>query len=57
MPLYLDIHKNVEGLTSDAVIYAPRRDLEVQGKHVMDYLRYRYNEEPSVETDRCSGRH
>lgn len=45
MPLYMDIHKNVEGLTADAVIDAHRRDLEVQGKHEVKYLRYWYSEE------------
>ena len=45
MPLYMDIHKNVEGLTADAVIGAHERDLEVQGKHKVKYHRYWYNEE------------
>ena len=44
MPLYMDVHKNVEGLTSEAVAGAHARDLEVQGKHGVQYLRYWYNE-------------
>lgn len=44
MPLYMDIHNNVDGLTSDAVADAHRRDLEIQGKHGVEYLRYWYNE-------------
>ena len=33
MPLYLDTHKHVPGLTAEAVAGAHARDLEVQGKH------------------------
>lgn len=44
MPLYLDIHKNVEGLTAEGVFKAHQLDLENQGKHQVKYLRYWYNE-------------
>ena len=44
MPLYMDVHKNVEGLTAEAVAEAHRKDLEVQGQHGVNYLRYWYNE-------------
>lgn len=44
MPLYMDIHKNVEGLTAEAVTRAHQKDLEVQGKHGVKYLKYWYNE-------------
>ena len=40
MPLYLDTHKHVEGLTAEAVAGAHARDLEVQGKHGVDYKAY-----------------
>ena len=33
MPLYLDHHKNVEGLTEQAVHDAHMKDLEAQDKH------------------------
>ena len=33
MPLYMDTHKKVEGLTPEAVAGAHKADLEVQGKH------------------------
>ena len=36
--LYLDVHKNLEGLTAEAVAEAHKKDLEVQGK-------YWYNED------------
>ncbi|CAN5648564.1 hypothetical protein BH23GEM7_BH23GEM7_11530 [soil metagenome] len=45
MPLYMDVHKNVKGLTTDAVADAHRKDLETQGAHDVEYLHYWYNEE------------
>ena len=33
MPLYMDIHKGVEGLTAEAVAGAYEKDLEVQEKN------------------------
>ena len=45
MPLYMDIHHQVEGLTPEAVADAHERDLEVQGKHGVRYLKYWYNAE------------
>jgi hypothetical protein len=45
MPIYLDIHHHVEGLTKDAVEGAHARDLEVQDKHGAKYLKYWFNEE------------
>ncbi len=44
MPLFMDIHKNVEGLTTEAVVGAHQKDLEVQEKHGVKYLRYWYDE-------------
>lgn len=32
MPLYMDIHKGVEGLTADAVAHAHEEDLKIQKK-------------------------
>ena len=45
MPLYMDVHEKVEGLTAEAVAGAHQKDLEVQGKHGVNYLRYWFNEE------------
>jgi len=45
MPLYMDIHKGVEGLTAEAVAAAHQKDLEVQGNHGVKYLRYWFNED------------
>jgi hypothetical protein len=44
MPLYMDIHNKVEGLTTEAVAQAHAKDLEVQEKHGVKYLRYWYDE-------------
>ncbi len=45
MPLFMDIHKGVDGLTAEAVIEAHKRDLETQGEHGVKYLRYWFNED------------
>jgi len=44
MPLYMDVHKNVEGLTTEAVEAAHQKDLEVQGKYGVKFLNYWYDE-------------
>lgn len=44
MPLYLDVHNKIEGLTADGVADAHRRDLEIQQKHGVKYLRYWFDE-------------
>ena len=45
MPLFMDHHHGVEGLSPQAVADAHRRDLEVQEKHGVDYQRYWFNED------------
>ena len=44
MPLYMDVHQHVEGLTGEAVAGAHQRDLEVQAKYGVNYLKYWYDE-------------
>ena len=44
MPLYLDVHHKIDGLTSSAVEDAHKKDLEVQKKYGVNYLRYWYDE-------------
>jgi hypothetical protein len=44
MPLYMDHHHKVDGLTADAVAAAHQRDLEVQDKHGVEYLKYWFDE-------------
>ncbi len=45
MPIYMDTHKSVDGLTTEAVAEAHMKDLEVQEKHGVKYLKYWFNEE------------
>jgi len=44
MPLYMDIHEHVPGLTAEAVAGAHAKDLEIQKKHGVEYLKYWYDE-------------
>jgi hypothetical protein len=44
MPLFLDIHQHVDGLTAEAVAGAHQRDLEVQERYGVKYLRYWFDE-------------
>ena len=44
MPLYMDIHKNIKGLTAEALADAHQKDLEVQSKHGVNFIDYWYNE-------------
>jgi len=44
MPLYMDVHKRVPGLTKDAVEKAHAADLKIQKKHGVDYQKYWFNE-------------
>ncbi len=44
MPLYMDVHRKIDGLTSDAVAGAHEKDLEVQDKHNVKYLKYWFDE-------------
>jgi len=43
--LYMDIHRNVDGLTAEAVTGAHQKDLEIQEKYGVNYLKYWYDEE------------
>ena len=45
MPLFMDRHKNIEGLTTEAVADAHQKDLETQGKYGVEILKYWFNEE------------
>lgn len=44
MPLYLDTHQHVPGLTAEAVAQAHARDVEVQSKYAVNYFRYWFDE-------------
>lgn len=45
MPLFMDHHKGVEGLTAEAVAEAHRKDQEIQDSYGVTYHRYWFNEE------------
>jgi hypothetical protein len=44
MPLYLDIHRNVEGAKAQDVAAAHMKDLETQEKYGVKYTRYWFDE-------------
>ena len=44
MPLFMDVHHKVDGLTADAVAGAHQKDLEVQDRHGVKYLKYWFDE-------------
>jgi len=44
MPLFIDIHKKIPGLTAEAVAQAHAADLAVQAKYGVTYYRYWYDE-------------
>jgi hypothetical protein len=45
MPLFMDVHNKVEGLTAQAVAGAHKADLETQGKYGVNYVKYWFNED------------
>jgi hypothetical protein len=44
MPLFMDTHGHIEGLTADAVAQAHAADLKTQAKYGVKYLRYWFDE-------------
>jgi len=44
MPLFMDVHKHIEGLTADAVAHAHQADLATQQKYNVKYHRYWFDE-------------
>ena len=44
MPLYMDIHHKIDGLTADAVAHAHEADLETQDKYGVKYMNYWFDE-------------
>jgi hypothetical protein len=45
MPLFMDVHHKVEGLTAEAVAGAHQKDLETQEQYGVNYLRYWFDED------------
>ncbi|MCW2739603.1 MAG: putative gualylate cyclase protein [Blastococcus sp.] len=44
MPLFMDVHHKVDGLTAEAVAGAHQADLETQGKYGVEYRQYWFDE-------------
>jgi hypothetical protein len=44
MPLYLDVHNKIDGVTTAGLAEAHKKDLAVQSKYGVSYLRYWYDE-------------
>ena len=44
MPLFMDVHHKVDGLTAEAVAGAHKRDLEVGPLYGVDYRKYWFDE-------------
>ena len=44
MPLFMDIHEHIDGLTADAAAGAHQADLKTQDKHGVKYLQYWFDE-------------
>lgn len=51
MPLYMDTHRKVKGVTAAAVADAHAKDLKVQSKHGVDFRHYWVDEKN--ETIHC----
>lgn len=45
MPLYMDVHYRVDGLTAAGVIEAHRKDLATQAKYGVSFLNYWFDED------------
>jgi hypothetical protein len=44
MPLFMDVHTKVDGLTAEAAHHAHEADLKTQDKYDVKYLRYWFDE-------------
>jgi len=44
MPLFMDMHDHIDGLTENAVARAHEADLKTQDKHGVKYLKYWFDD-------------
>ena len=44
MPLFMDVHNHVHGLTTEAVAEAHKKDLATQQKYGVEYKKYWYDD-------------
>lgn len=45
MPLFMDVHNKVEGLTAEAVAGAHQQDLAIQDQYGVKYHKYWFNDD------------
>lgn len=45
MPLFMDIHRKVDGLTADAVRHAHEADVQTQAQYGVEYMQYWFDED------------
>jgi Nickel responsive protein SCO4226-like len=48
MPMFMDIHRNMKGMSDADFAAAHKKDLAVQGKHGADFVKYWYNAKEGV---------
>ena len=48
VPLFMDIHRKVDGLTPEAARAAHQKDLEVEGRSGVRFIRYWYDEKTGM---------
>lgn len=53
MPLFMDIHKNMENVTKEGLEEAHAMDLQVQAKHGVNFINYWYNEDDGTVMCLC----
>jgi hypothetical protein len=44
MPMFMDIHRNMQGATPEALAEAHAKDLAVQGRHGVEFVNYWFND-------------
>jgi len=44
MPLFMDVHEHIEGLTAEGVAQAHAKDVEIQAKYGVKYKKYWFDE-------------
>ncbi|MFN2582673.1 MAG: DUF4242 domain-containing protein [Candidatus Dormibacteria bacterium] len=45
MPLYMDLHHKIDGLTAEAIKGAHEQDLKVQERYGVHYIKYWFDED------------
>ncbi len=48
MPLFMDTHRGMDGLTAEAAAGVHMKDVETQAKHGVKYLQYWFSEDEGV---------